>query len=80
MEFPALNCSRHSPARGLYAPPALPLAAAPPDFLANLLLAIAIRGQALRRLRSLGGHGRKAWLSASGIFIPSLGFWLPRRE
>jgi hypothetical protein len=35
-----------------------------------VMLAIAIRGQALRRLRSLGCHGRKTWLSASGIFHP----------
>jgi hypothetical protein len=34
---------------------------------------IAIRGQALLRLRSLGYRGRKTWLSASGIFIPIVG-------
>src|SRR5258708_25764115 len=53
--------------------------AALPDSLAMMPAAfpevlLAIRGQALLRLRSLGGHGRKTWLSASGIFIPSFGF------
>jgi hypothetical protein len=45
----------------------------------EVLLAIAIRGQALLRLRLLGGHGRKTWLSASGIFIPSFGFLVSLR-